>query len=63
MGLTPDKAIEILELNLKEAGPKMPPDVKSALMYGIDGLKAFLHMRNHGYLYAQKRLPCELAGV
>lgn len=32
------KAQEILELNLKEAGSKMPPDTREALRIGVLGL-------------------------
>lgn len=33
------KDIEILEVNLKENGNKMPPDVKDALTHAITALK------------------------
>lgn len=36
--MTIPKAIEIIDLNLKEAGDKMPPDVKDALELGKEAL-------------------------
>ncbi|GAH38437.1 unnamed protein product [marine sediment metagenome] len=39
MKMTDEKAVEILELNIKEAGPKMPPDVKAALIRAVMALK------------------------
>jgi len=37
--MTLEKAIEILELNLKEAGDKIPPDCRKALKLGIEAMK------------------------
>ena len=34
-----EQAIEILDLNVKEAGNKMPPDVKDALSLAIEALE------------------------
>jgi hypothetical protein len=39
MKITMTKALEILDLNLVEAGPKMPPDVKAAVALGCQGLR------------------------
>lgn len=36
---TSKKAIEILELNLKEAGSGMPSDCKEAVQLGVEALK------------------------
>lgn len=44
--MTLDKAIEILDLNIKEAGKKMPPDVNAALGLGIQALKRWEIHRN-----------------
>lgn len=41
MSMTIDKAIEIIQLNLKEAGPKMPPDVQEALKLAILSMEHF----------------------
>lgn len=39
------KAREILKLNVKKAGPKMPPDTLEALKLGIEALKRLQTMR------------------
>lgn len=41
-----DKAIEIQELNVREAGLKMPPDVLKALILSTQVLKHILAWRN-----------------
>jgi len=41
------KAIEILELNINEAGPTMPPDVLEALKLHTEGLKAIIAWRTN----------------
>ncbi len=35
------KAIEILDLNIPKGDSKMPPDIKDALMLGIEALKRY----------------------
>lgn len=40
------KAIEILDLNLKEAGSKMPPDCRDAVQLSIEALKHLQHERD-----------------
>jgi len=62
MGLTLLKAAEILELNAKEAGPKMPPDVKESLFYGVDALRHMDYHRKAGHIFAQNLLPIEQRG-
>lgn len=42
MKITPTKAIEILEINLKEAGLKMPLDCRIALQLANESLGAIL---------------------
>lgn len=37
--MTLPKAIEIMELNLKEAGSKMPPDCRDAVQLSINTMK------------------------
>lgn len=44
--ITLDKAREILKLNLHEAGPKMPPDVKDALSLAIAAIEAIQDYRS-----------------
>ena len=39
------KAREILELNLTEASPKMPPDVKEALIVGAGAIGRIITWR------------------
>jgi len=42
------KAIEILDLNVKEGGKKMPPDVKDSLNLAISTMKTVLFIRGGG---------------
>lgn len=37
--MTPEKALEILELNVKEVGSKMPADTLEALIIGITSIR------------------------
>jgi len=39
------KASEILQLNLNEASPKMPPDVKEALTIGVGVIDRIMEWR------------------
>lgn len=39
------KSKEIIDLNIKEAGKKMPPDVKNALTLGSESIDAILKWR------------------
>lgn len=39
------KAKEIIDLNIKEAGKKMPPDVKTALTIGSEAIGAIIQWR------------------
>jgi len=41
--MTIQKAIEILELNLREAGASMPPDCKEAVQLSIEADKRHLN--------------------
>lgn len=51
MPITFSKAIEILDLNLKDAGKHMPPDCQLAILLGLDSMAAFQQERDeHGYL-------------
>jgi len=43
--MTLKKASQIIELNIKEAGPTMPPDVLEALKLHSEGLKAIVAWR------------------
>jgi len=57
------KAAEILQLNVKEAGAKMPEDVRDALIYGKEALERIDYGRKNGSLWAQKLLPSEIQGT
>lgn len=62
MELTLKKAAEILDLNAREAGGKMPPDTKKAVIYGKEALERIDYGRKSGSLFAQKLLPSEIKG-
>lgn len=53
------KAVEILSINLKQAGKEMPPDVYEAVELGIEALKCIYNSRIDGDLFAFKPLPHE----
>lgn len=53
------KVIEILELNVKEAGKKMPPDVKDAVNIGIEASKRYYFLRSLSSIKAFPLLPGE----
>jgi len=53
------KAIEILRINLKVAGPSMPPDVYNAIQLGIEALECIQNSRIDGDLFAYQKLPGE----
>lgn len=57
--LTLTKAIEILQLNIQEAGNKMPPDCKQAIQLGIDALIRVLDVRRFPEASNWKPLPSE----
>lgn len=54
-----ETAKEILELNLQEAGKKMPEDVKDALGLGIEALKYFIDQREEWIKSIHEPLPGE----
>lgn len=53
------KAMEILELNILEAGKKMPPDVKTALELHIEAMKVLTAIRETAWYQAGYLLPGE----
>lgn len=53
------KAREILELNIKEAGKKMPPDVKSSLELGVLSIDFVTAWRAGRYFPPNYKLPGE----
>lgn len=53
------KAIEVLELNAKEAGPTMPPDALDALKLAIEALKLYSFNRIIGQHTDPTSLPGE----
>lgn len=63
MRLTLLKAAEILNFNVKEAGDKMPPDVKEAVIKGGEALMRLDQGRKSGIAWAQKLLPSEIKGT
>jgi len=57
--MTADKAREILELNINEAGKKMPPDVKHALTIAVGAIERIQVGRNNPGTYWNDLLPGE----
>jgi len=57
--ITLEKAIEVLELNLNEAGKKMPPDVKDSLSLGVEAMKRIRRQRSQTIPINQPLLPGE----
>ena len=50
MKIQPSKAIEILDINVKEAGKKMPPDCMAAILLSLDALAGIVAERAiYGY--------------
>lgn len=59
--ITLKKAIEILDLNVREAGSKMPPDTLDALNLSIENMKYVQHLRELGVPGILSLLPGEIA--
>ena len=57
--MEPTKAREILDLNVKEAGSKMPPDTLAAVKMGSAAISRILTMRSYGINQAILPLPGE----
>ncbi len=57
--ITIEKAIEVLELNLKEAGNKMPLDVRDALSLSMEAMKRIRRQRSLTIPINQPPLPGE----
>lgn len=57
--MKPEKAREILQLNITEASPKMPPDVKVALTMAAGAIDLVLRERRDLVSYAGELLPGE----
>jgi len=55
-----DKAKEILDLNIREAGTKMPPDVKTAVQIGSEAINYIIRLRACSIKHRQAILPSEL---
>lgn len=62
MGITLLKAAEILDLNAKKAGEKMPPDCLDAVILGKEALERLDYHRKAGHFFAQQLLPSEISG-
>lgn len=61
MDITLNKAIEIIELNIREASRKMPPDVKDSLRLLVHSAKALKDARAGDFTYIDELLPGEAA--
>ncbi|GAI61049.1 unnamed protein product, partial [marine sediment metagenome] len=48
---------EILDLNVKEAGKSMPPDVKEALLEGINALDILILLESGGWAITRITSP------
>ncbi|GAI26077.1 unnamed protein product [marine sediment metagenome] len=59
--MTPSKAREIIQLNIDEASPKMPPDVKTALIMGAGAIERLEGYRKGTFLRFETLLPGETA--
>ena len=57
--MTISKAIEILELNLKETGKRMPGDCRDALLMAVEALKRTHRARQTGLPIPYAYLPGE----
>lgn len=57
------KSAEILDINVKEGGSKMPPDCKEAVIRGREALVRLHHLRILHVPLAEKLLPSEIRGV
>ncbi len=57
--ITIDKAIEILELNVQEAGKKMPADTLEALKLAIEAVKVVKAIRPYSNSNKSYYLPGE----
>jgi len=62
MGLTLPKAAQILDLNIKQAGQKMPPDVREAIIYGKQCIDRVQEGRQNEMQFCRKLLPFEISG-
>ena len=57
--MTLEEAFEILDLNVKEAGRKMPPDTLTALKIGIEASLEVQRLRILGDVLVVGKLPSE----
>jgi len=57
--MTLKKAIEILELNLLQAGKAMPPDCRDAVQLSIEADRAVIDARANNYYTPIPTLPGE----
>ena len=60
MPIKMDKAIEILELNVKEGHKKMPPDLKQSLSLAISNMRTTQYIRRGGHWDLHALFPDEL---
>lgn len=59
MPISLSKAYEIINLNIVEAGKKMPPDVKDSLHLALDAFTLLQVLRSQGILDPSFRLKHE----
>ncbi|GAJ01791.1 unnamed protein product [marine sediment metagenome] len=57
--MTAEKAKEIIDLNIKEAGKTMPPDVKTALIIHSEAMERLIYARIVPDQYYTRLLPSE----
>ena len=57
--MTLKKALEILDLNIRQRDPSMPSDVREALKLGTSALKEINHLHEIGVLDRDDLLPGE----
>jgi len=53
------KSIEIVQLNINIAGPKMPPDCLDALKLNLEAAKRLQEYRRQGLVNSDRLLPGE----
>lgn len=60
MPIKMDKAIEILELNMREAHKSMPPDLKDSLNLALSNMHTVQYIRSGGTWDIHALFPNEL---
>jgi hypothetical protein len=60
MPISLNKAVEILELNIKEAGTKMPRDTRDALSLALSSMHTVAYIRGGGQWSFDTLFPGEV---